>query len=292
MGRVLPSLVALSLLFGHSRSIQEGTQAPTTALDVKEAALGDAACSVSISTLRTEKTDDGWTLHLTLKNGSDFDAVLVQLHFFTFAKDGQFRQVTTDYIDAADLPIPAHGTKETTTAAPTLKNGEALKDGDHLRIAAVTGDSDCDVARIKKSVLAEFEPPDFAIVKADGTPFTVTAAQPEKTATGIPLRVEYTVEDSAPQYAGDNVRVAVIAFVYRERLEGFAVTTDRAKFFVSGRTAAGVINISGLRPLPDASSKWKLAVMPTEGFFDGRQWLLPGAKAGGLASAALYSARR
>ena len=290
MGRVLPSFVALSLLLGQRGSIQEGTQGPT--LDVKETALGDASCAVRVSTLRTEKTDEGWTLHLTLKNGSDFDAPLGQLQFFSFSTEGQFQQVTTDYIDAADLPIPAHGTKDTTIAVPPLKNGQTLKDGEHLRIAVVTGDSDCDVARIKKAVLAEFEPPDFAIVKAEGTPFTITGAQPVKTETGIPLRVDYTVEDSSPQYAGDTVHVAVICFVYSERLGGFGVSHDRPKIFGAGRTAAGSVTLSGLRPLPDASSKWKLAVMAIEGSFDGQHWLLADGKAGILARAALYGARR
>jgi hypothetical protein len=290
MGRVVPSLVALSLLFGHSRLIQEGTQAP--ALDVKEAPLGNAACAVTVSTLRTEKTDDGWALHLTLKNGSDFDAGIVQVQFFSFATVGRFQEVTTSYVDTADLPIPAHGTKDTTIAVPSRKDGEALRDGEHLRIAVVPRDSDCDVARIRKTVLAEFEPPDFAIAKAEGTPFTITAARPDRTEAGVPFQVRYTVEDSAPGYAADNVRVAAIAFMYTDRLGGYAVVTDRPKSFASGPSVSGVVNLSGLRPLTDPSSKWKVAVMPTGGLFDGHQWSLLGRKAGDVASAALYSARR
>ena len=293
MIRVMQSVLALVLVLVHGASIQEGLQPPANAVDITPVAVKGTACPIGISKLQSEKIDDGWRLHISLTNASDFDASLVELHFFAFAAEGPFLRVSSDYVDTADLPVPAHGTKDTTAAAP------ALKDGEHLRVGAIVpGDSECDAARMKKAALAAFEPADLALVKAEGTPFRViraniagTPAQSDKAGADIPARVTYTVEDSAPDYATDNVRVAVIAFVYTEGLGGFAVFADAPKTFASGRRVTGVVNLN-LSPLPDRSSRWKFAVMPTEGFFDGHRWSLPGGKAGRVAAAALYNARR
>ena len=60
MVRVTASFVALLFLsVSHGAVIQDGQPRPTE-LNARVAASEDAACSLTISRLRREKTDDGW----------------------------------------------------------------------------------------------------------------------------------------------------------------------------------------------------------------------------------------
>ena len=281
MTRVTLSLVALASLLAQGGSIQDGPQSSSPGVDIKPVSIPGVSCSISISAPQSEHTDDGSMLRFTLKNASDFDASVVELHFFVFSPHGGFSRASSRYVDILDLPVPAHGTKDTSVLSPSLKDGE------HLRVGAVLGgEDDCGAARLKKAALAEFEPPDFLIVKAEGTPFTVTAARPVTDAAGAPLRVLYTVEDSAPNYAADNARVAVIAFQYTERLGAFTVGLDLLRDFRFGHSVSSAVNLN-LSGLPD-KGKWKLAIMPVSGLFDGHQWTVCCAKTGAIASDALY----
>jgi hypothetical protein len=144
----------------------------------------------------------------------------------------------------------------------------------------------------------EFEPPDLVIVKADGSPFRITAAKIAKTDAGIPFRVDYTIADDALQPAGDIAKVWVISFEYSER--GLVLreksSGEPAKAFLPMQP---VVRSVILRlPETPPSSKWKLAVMVAQGVFtrqDGTSepWSVGNDdKVTAIARAALYAGRR
>jgi hypothetical protein len=57
------------------------------------------------------------------------------------------------------------------------------------------------------------------------------------------------------------------------------------------RNVAGVVNLQ-LPTLKDASSKWKVAIMPIAGVFSGHEWSLTTKEAQQMARAALFDTRR
>lgn len=113
MARVLAFLVALSSLW---------VQARATELDAKPIVRKDT-CPLSISTLQSERTEDGWTLHATLKNESDTDVSIAEFLVFMFTADGRLRREERQFINSDDLPVPAHDTKQTATRRAADRGG-------------------------------------------------------------------------------------------------------------------------------------------------------------------------